>query len=112
MSITLTVNISKIEKNRFSNECALVSLSMSGEFSINNLDNQTYYLSEQKYQFPLPSQKLEDGTIINSCPSLLIDGDPSSQEIEFNCKIIARYWLNQLGISINENDIILNIIGN
>jgi len=110
MSIAITVNIIKIEKNRFLNSDSLITLNMHGDFALFNAEIETHLLSEQRYKFPLPIQNLNNGNIINESPLLLIDGDPNINEIEFGCKIIARYWLDQLGLSYNESDIDLNII--
>lgn len=108
MSILINVNISKIEKNRFSNENAVISLSMSFQLNVNN-NVENYNLSEQRYQFPLPAQNLDNNEYIAPSPALINPGDPNISEIEYGCNILAKYWLAQLGI--NESEINLNIIG-
>ena len=112
MSKLINATIYKVEKNKYTSNSAIITLSLSSNLYNNEEINYFLEPSIQKYQFPLPEQILSNGIYISASEPFVVPGDPDENEIKNGVKIIARYWLSQINLPCDDLDIEINIIDN
>jgi hypothetical protein len=112
MSKLINVNIYNIDKNKYNDSSAIITLSLSSYLYNDTEINYFLEPSIQKYQFPLPKQTLKNGVYIPASDPFVIPGEPDENEIKNGAKIIAKYWLSQINLPCDDSDIEINIIYN